>query len=211
MLRLMVRIEDSIERGLHLFHIPAGEPVVGKLSFYIKELSKWNDRVNLTGFKDIRSIVEVLLYDTFFLHTRRGPLGSTLDVGSGSGIVAIPLKILNPEMEVFAVDSSLRKVQFQRHIARNMPLEKFHPIHGRIESLDPIGVDALAAKAFGPIPKILSLGGAHLREGGKAYIMKGLGEEAAEVPGYTLEETVPYRLFSADRSYRLYIYLKQAV
>jgi 16S rRNA (guanine527-N7)-methyltransferase len=197
-----------IARGMDFFHIPPEDRAVDALSFYMGELAKWNDRVNLVGFKSLRPMVEILLYDTFFLSLHVRNHVKTLDLGSGSGIVAIPLKILNPEMEVYPVDKSLRKIQFQRHIKRTMALSNFNPVHGRIETLDPLGVDALVVKAFGPIPMILKLGSPHIKEGGRAYILKGAKEEKAEAPGFTLKEIIPYRLPGGERDYRLFIYEK---
>jgi 16S rRNA (guanine527-N7)-methyltransferase len=201
-------IEDMIGRGLDLFHIPAEEAVVEKLSLYIRELSKWNDRINLVGFKNLKPVVELLLYDTFFLYTQLGPGKKLLDLGSGSGIVAIPLKILAPNLDIYSVDKSLKKIQFQRHVARTLILEGFHPLHGRIESIDLLEVDTLVAKAFGPTDLILQLGNPHMKEGGRAYIVKGAKEEPAEAPHFTLEESLPYHLASKERTYQLFIYKK---
>ncbi len=197
-----------IVKGMAFFDIPCEAGAVEKLSFYITELARWNERVNLVGFKDMRSIVEVLLYDTFFLHGFAGGSPKTLDLGSGSGIIAIPLKILNPDMEMHAVDKSLRKIQFQRHIKRNLSLEGFIPVHGRAETVSPVGAESLVVKAFGTIQKILELGKAHLVEGGRAFILKGTKEEAGEAPGFRLEDIIPYRLPRSERRYRLFVYRK---
>jgi 16S rRNA (guanine527-N7)-methyltransferase len=200
--------EEMISRGLDSFRIAPVASVVEPLCFYIEELAKWNDRVNLVGFKSLRPMVEILLYDTFFLSLHVQDSAKTLDLGSGSGIVAIPLKILCPSMEVCSVDKSLRKIQFQRHIKRTMSLTAFNPIHGRIEDLDPLEVDSLVVKAFGPIPRILEMGRPHIKDGGRAFILKGTNEEETAVQGFNLNEIIPYRLPGSDRAYRLFIYEK---
>jgi 16S rRNA (guanine527-N7)-methyltransferase len=203
-----VRPEEEILRGLAYFHIPHDEETVGKLTFYITELSKWNDRINLVGYKDIRNIIRELLYDAFFLWGNAGGASRTLDLGSGSGIIAIPLKILTPETEVYPVDSSLKKIQFQRHIKRSLGLEGFYPVHGRIEEIEPLGVEAVVVKAFGPIPVILEMSRRHLREGGRAYIVKGMAEEAGGAEGFELESIIPYTLPGSGRKYRLFVHRK---
>jgi 16S rRNA (guanine527-N7)-methyltransferase len=204
-----VRQEEEIMKGLAFFHIPYDEETVGKLTFYITELSKWNDRVNLVGYKDIRSIIRELLYDAFFLWGHAGGGFRTLDLGSGSGIIAIPLKVLSPEMEVYPVDRSLKKVQFQRHVKRSLALEGFFPVHGRIEEIEPLGVDGVVVKAFGPIPAILEMSKRHLNEGGRVFIVKGMAEEAGEAEGFELESIVPYTLPGSGRKYRLFVYRKR--
>ena len=203
-----MRPEEEILKGLAFFGIPHDDAAVQKLTFYITELSKWNDRVNLVGYKDIRSIVRELLYDAFFLWGHAGESRRTLDLGSGSGIIAIPLKILSPEMEVCPVDRSLRKIQFQRHIKRSLGLDGFHPVHGRMEEIEPIGADSVVVKAFGPTEMILQMSRRHLVEGGRVFIVKGPAEEQAEAEGFALKSIVPYTLPGSGRKYRLFVYGK---
>lgn len=169
---------------------------------------KWNDRVNLVGFKALRPIVEILLYDTFFLHSQVPTVGKILDLGSGSGIVGIPLAILSPEREVWTVDKSLKKIQFQRHVKRSLDLPGLHPVHGRAEALPPVDADVLVVKAFGSIRDILKMGGLHIKEGGRTFILKGTKEEETEAERFESEEVIPYTLPGSDRAYRLFIYRK---
>ena len=133
-----------------------------------------------------------------------------LDLGSGSGILAVPLKVLAPGMEVCPVDSSLRKVQFLRHIKRSIGLEGFFPVHGESRRWSPWARDMVTAKAFGPAPLILGLSGRHMAEGGRAFILKGTKEEAAEVEGFALKELIPYTLPGSSKQYRLFVYSKEA-
>jgi len=203
-----VRPEDEIIKGLTAFGIPCDEEPVRKLTFFITELSKWNDRVNLVGYKDIRSIVRELLYDALFLWGHAGGSASALDLGSGSGIIAIPFKILSPAMEVYPVDRSLRKIQFQRHIKRSLALEGFHPVHGRIEEIEPVGAESVVVKAFGPMEMILEMSRRHLREGGRVFMVKGPAEEERKVEGFELESETPYTLPGSGRKYRLFVYRK---
>ncbi|MDR2019042.1 MAG: class I SAM-dependent methyltransferase [Syntrophobacterales bacterium] len=197
-----------IAEGLAFFHIPYDEKAVGDITFYVTELSKWNDRVNLVGYKDIRNVVRDLLYDAFFLWGHTCDSLRTLDLGSGSGIIAIPLKILSPGMEVYPVDRSLRKIQFQRHIKRSLQLEGFFPIHGRIEEVEPLMVDSVVVKAFGAIPAILEMSERHLNEAGRVFIVKGMAEEAVRAGGFALESVVPYTLPGSGRRYRMFVYRK---
>ena len=111
-------------------------------------------------------------------------------------------------MEVHGVDKSLRKVQFQRHIKRSLGLKGFFPVHGRAEDLAPIGAESLVAKAFGTIERILAVGGPHLIEGGRAYILKTEKDESVEVPGFRLDKAVPYHLTRLGARYKLFIYVK---
>lgn len=134
---------------------------------------------------------------------------SVLDLGSGSGILAIPIAILNENFKIISVDKSLKKIQFQRHIKRTMHLKNFVALHGRIETLDPIEADALIVKGFGSIEAILEKGGRHIRTGGCAFVLKGKGEDQIIYQGFELDYVMPYVLPVSNREYRLFVYRKQ--
>lgn len=201
-------LKKMIEKGLTAFHIPFDEGILKELCFYTLELKKWNEHINLVGLKDVELIVRELLYDTFFLygHVRRSK--TLLDMGSGAGIVAIPLKILNGKMDIFSVDKGLKKIQFQRHIKRSMHLKGLTLLQSRIETLEPIEVDSLAVKGFGDIKGILEKGGRHVRENGHAFILKGTKEDPIDYQGFDLKDVIPYRLPMNEKAYRLFIYKK---
>ena len=204
-------LEKIIEYGLVSFDILFNEPVLKALRLYVTELKKWNERINLVGLKEAESIVRELLYDAFFLDNYTRESESNLDMGSGAGILAIPLKILNEKMQVFSIDKSLKKIQFQRHIQRTLKLSSFFPVHGRIESLEPLDVQSLVAKAFGSIPDILTKGGKHIRKGGHAFLLRGKTKALEDIDGFTLEDVIPYTLPDSIKARTLFVYRKHSV
>jgi 16S rRNA (guanine527-N7)-methyltransferase len=162
--------------------------------------------MNLVGLKDGESIVSELLYDALFLHGYVKESESILDMGSGSGILAIPLKILNKDMKVFSVDRTLKKIQFQRHIQRTLKLDNFFPIHDRMETLEPISVQSLVVKAFGSIPNILTKGRRVIRNDGHAFLLKGKTQEPDNVDGFIIKDVISYTLPNSVKSRTLFIY-----
>lgn len=203
-----MKSEIAISEGLKSFHINCKEADFKDLLFYMEELMKWNKKVNLTGIRDMVTAVRALLYDAFFLKAHIENDHSILDLGSGGGVLAIPLAILYKRTRVFSIDKSLRKIQFQRHIKRSLNLPEFMPLHGRAEEITPTDVDSLVVKAFGSIPEILEKGGGHIRSGGRALILKGKKEEPLDVKGFLLTDTIPYELPVIAKSYKLLIYKK---
>jgi 16S rRNA (guanine527-N7)-methyltransferase len=200
--------ERLITEGLDYFSISYTPAAVEKLSFYMHELGRWNMRVNLTAKRPIEWVVQELLYDTFFLCSIVRDTPSVLDMGSGSGILAIPLAIIDEGMQVFSVDSALRKIQFQRHVKRGLELKNLSLIHGRIESLEPLDVDALLSKGFGSTRLILQKGGKHLSQRGTAYLLKGRTERADAYQGFFLRNVSQYRLPKNPKEYQLFVYKK---
>lgn len=202
-------LEQALERGLASFDAPWSRQTLEDLCFYVMELAKWNKGINLVGLKDEKAVVGELLYDAFFLNSYLRERESVLDLGSGAGIIAIPIKILNREMPLFSVDRTLKKIQFQRHVKRNLKLINFSPIHSRAETLDPLNVQVLVAKAFGSIPHILARGGKHTARGGYAFLLRGKNRERENVEGFVLEDVIPYRLPYSTKERTLFVYRKR--
>ncbi len=203
-----MKVEKNIREGLAHFRIEYKETALKGLLFYMEELMRWNKKVNLTGIRDMERAIQELLYDAFFLKGHIQNDHSILDLGSGAGILAIPLSIIDENADIFSIDKSLRKIQFQRHIKRALRLDRFTPIHGRAEEIASIGVDSLVVKAFGSIPEILEKGGIHIKPGGRALVLKGEKEKPVEHQGFVLEDRIGYELPVISKSYTLFIYKK---
>lgn len=200
-----------IEKGLGSFDIQCDKDTVKKLCYYIEELDRWNRHINLTGIKDIHSIVEILLYDAFFLFKNIKDRKTILDMGSGNGILSITISILNKSRDftnIFSVDKRIKKIQFQRHIKRMLHLSNLTTIHKRIEMLEPMGVDTLLAKGFGTTEDILRYGGNHLTKEGLAFILKGSNEIPHVIEGFCLKKDECYALPDGNRMYTLFVYQK---
>lgn len=201
-------MESLITKGLNNFGISYTPVTVERLSFFTHELERWNRSFNLTAKRQVEGVIRELLYDAFFLFTMVKGMPSALDMGSGSGILAIPLAILDQTMQLFSVDRTLRKIQFQRHIKRGLALGNVSIIHGRIENLEPLAVDTLVTKGFGSTGVILQKGGRHLKDSGEAYLLKGRTEKADAYPGFSLERMMQYRLPGSPKEYQLFVYKK---
>lgn len=201
-------LKGLIAETLEHFLISPGEAGLVSLVRYIEELERWGSRMNLVGLKDMERVCRELLADSFFLHAFVGDRRRLVDVGSGSGILAVPLAILNGSLEVLSVDKSLKKVQFQRHVRRTLSLTNLRPVGGRIEAIDPLDADGLVAKAYGTTGAILAASNRHLAAGGLTFVLKGKGQQDEDFPGHRLEKSLGYSLPGVARDYRLLIYKK---
>jgi 16S rRNA (guanine527-N7)-methyltransferase len=197
-----------IQESLRFFRIETDPRTNDLLSFYVQELEKWNRRMNLTGLVRIEEIVRDLVSDAFFLHTII-PSGVVLDLGSGAGVLAVPLAVLNRSRAVRSVDKSLKRIQFQRHIRRSLSLSNLDVFLGRAENLEPLRADILVAKAFGSVPNVLKIGGGHLVRSASAFLVRG-GRETPpqEEAGFELTSVRRYQLPGSSKAYQLFIYKK---
>jgi 16S rRNA (guanine527-N7)-methyltransferase len=142
------------------------------------ELLRWNRSRNLTAITDRDEVLEKHLVDSLTLLPFVHKATRLLDIGSGAGFPALPLKIACPELEVVSVDAVGKKIDFQRHIVRQLGLKGFTPIHGRVEVLTEeqkyrAGFDLVTARALCPLDELISLAEPFLAPGGRLVAMKG--------------------------------------
>jgi 16S rRNA (guanine527-N7)-methyltransferase len=209
---LPVGIMESIDRligeALEYFGIVADFEVSTRLVSYVEELEKWNRRMNLTGLARGESIVRDLISDGLFLQTVIPARGIIADLGSGAGVLAVPLAILDRSRTVLSIDKNLKKAQFQRHLKRLLRLANLDVLHGRAQDFAPLMADTLLAKAFGTVSQILKLGGPHVKDGGFAFLVRGAREAAAEEKGFVLRDMRLYHLPGSAKAYQLFVYKK---
>lgn len=158
---------------------------LARLDWLADELLRWNRTHNLTAITDSLAVREKHLVDSLTLLPLLGAARRLLDVGSGAGFPALPLKIACPALEVVSVEAVGKKVAFQRHVVRTLQLAGFTAVHGRAEALSahPLcgaGFDVVTARALGALPLLAELAAPCLAPGGRLIAMKG-GEGEAEL------------------------------
>jgi len=140
------------------------------LSIFIKELTAWNKHMNLTGLSSTRRIMDELVADSLMPLPNLPDTGICLDVGSGAGFPAIPLKICRPAMKFFLMEPNLKKGRFLRQIIRLCGLKQIEVIRERIEMLSqPLPFEwchIITSRAMAPLPRLVKLCAPYLAPGG---------------------------------------------
>jgi 16S rRNA (guanine527-N7)-methyltransferase len=113
--------------------------VIDALNAYFDLLRKWNRKVSLTslpvedaGDEAIdRLLIEPVLA-TKYLTTADG---TVLDIGSGGGSPAIPMKLAAPGISLRMVESKTRKAAFLREVVRTLEIDRTSVDAVRFEEL----------------------------------------------------------------------------
>ncbi len=100
------------------------EALVAQLARYYDLLSRWNRKINLTAIDDIDEAIDRLLLEPLAAarHFQPGAL-RLLDIGSGGGSPAIPIKLAIPRLSLTMVEVKIRKSAFLREAVRHLGLE----------------------------------------------------------------------------------------
>lgn len=150
-------------------------------------LLKWNDKINLVSQGDAASIMEKHVYDSLQYLRWLDSGCRVLDIGSGAGFPGIPVKILQPDLELAVMDSQRKRCNFLREVIRSLGLQKISVLDGRAEDFaSPSGLkgqfDRVLFRGFGSLETCLTLGASFLKPKGKIILMKN-PDEIADFPG----------------------------
>ena len=103
-------------------------------------LAKWNRRINLTAL-ELGAIPPVETLDRLFIEpliaaelVPNGPL-ALIDLGSGAGSPALPIKILRPATHLTMVETRGRKAAFLREAVRTLGLDDVDVEQARFQAL----------------------------------------------------------------------------
>jgi len=149
---------------------------IATLEIFAGELLKWNRKINLTSVLAIDEIAIKHFLDSLVLAEQISSAASLLDIGSGAGIPAIPVKIFKPSLNVVSVDAVEKKILFQRHAARLLNLEGFEAIHVRVENLHKQyarSFNIITSRAFSSLERFVEIVHPLLAVDGRIIAMKG--------------------------------------
>src|SRR5438445_3002935 len=147
-----------IRRALTAFGLPAYDDQVLQIQQYIKILRAWNEKVNLTAIRDPLEILHrhfcECMYAAEAIPLEKGRLA---DVGSGGGFPGLALKIIRPGLQVFLVESNIKKVTFLAEVIRELGLNGAQVLASRYQALgeEMAPLDYVCSRALGEFPGFL--------------------------------------------------------
>ena len=152
--------------GLH----PPAE-LVAELDAYLELLAKWNTRINLTalpvdplGDEAVdRLVIEPLEAARHVKDSDR----VAVDVGSGGGSPAIPLKLAAPHLHMVLVESKVRKAAFLREVVRTLGLTEIEVANCRFDAFESAPVHLVTLRAVRPDLRLVMGITSLLRPGGR--------------------------------------------
>ena len=177
-------LEEASSSGLTL----SGEQL-RVLDAHHRLLIQWGRRTNLTAIRDTREIVrrhfmEGLLAGSFL--ARNGVRGSYLDLGSGNGFPAVPIRVACAEASpLILVESSRKRTAFLRALVREVEwtdarVETRRVLSGR--DLEDVPCDIFTTRGVLPF-SLLVEGLPFLRPGGAALLFMRRSTLERETPG----------------------------
>lgn len=155
---------------------------------YLDVFLRWNQVYRMTALESPLEIVRGLFLDSllFFKLLPARPI-TLLDIGAGSGIPGLPLRLVDDRISLTVIEAKRKRVSFLLAACRELALPDVRILEGRAEELlerQPTlagSFDAVAARAVGGEAVIRSVGARYVRPGG-TIVITGSPRSVAEPP-----------------------------
>jgi 16S rRNA (guanine527-N7)-methyltransferase len=142
--------------------------------------------MNLTGLRDQDAILRRHFLEPIAAADLLGDRGALLDLGSGNGFPAIPLKVLHPGLDLVMVEASEKKSSFLWAVARELGLGgtrvETRRVRGLQDIADLLPCRYLTLRAVRARPLLRGGRGPILEPGGRALLFVS-AEDAESIHG----------------------------
>ena len=183
--------QDLLALGIEELGLDLSQENVANLDLFLHEMGRWNQVHNLTAIEGEQESIRLHLIDSISVlpvmrEFLQGTSPQIADLGSGGGLPAIPIAILQPEWRLTLIEAVRKKTAFLQHVRGRLKLKNIKVLSERVEVVavqQPAQFDAVISRAFTSLARFLELSLPLLKPGGLVFAMKGkkADEEMQEV------------------------------
>lgn len=172
--------EDLLVSGALALGLEISPDQLAAFRIYREEIARWSARLSLTALRRPEDIIRAGFLDSLAcLALIPREAKRAVDIGSGAGFPAIPLKLARPDLSFTLVEASRKKTTFLQHVVRRLRLSDVCVVQGRAEVLgqDPREAgtyDLALARAVAPPPDQMRLVRPFLRDEGR-FLLQAAG------------------------------------
>ena len=186
----------TIRRALGEFQIAVNDSQVLQIQQYTRILLAWNEKINLTSIRDPLEILNrhfcECMYAASTVPVEHGRLA---DVGSGAGFPGLPLKIIRPELQVFLIESNVKKATFLAEVIRDLGLAGARVLVSRYEELaeEVAPLDFVCSRALGEFGPFLEWAHSEKVAAKQVILWIGAGDlpEIQKIQSWEWREPIP--------------------
>ena len=137
-----------------------------------------NEKYNLTAIKEPEKIILAHYADCAAIADSIDKGASLIDVGCGAGFPALPLAIVRPDIKIFALDSTAKRINYVKETARLLSLSSVKAEAMRAEDAAKLSeyreaFDYATARAVAELRVLAELTLPFVKVGGSLIAMKG--------------------------------------
>ena len=144
---------------------------------FTNHLLEVNAHTNLTAIREPVDIIDKHYIDSLLAMDMIPEGARVLDLGCGPGFPSIPLAIMRPDLEITALDSTSKKIDFVQKSAEILQLSNLNAVSGRAEDIKlrkELGkFDIVVSRAVARLNVLCELCIPYLKIGGSLIALKG--------------------------------------
>jgi 16S rRNA (guanine527-N7)-methyltransferase len=161
-----------------------------QMALYAQTLLAWNRKTNLTAITEPAQVAIKHFIDAIIPLPHIPEQGVLLDIGTGGGFPGVPLKIMRPSQAMTLIDASRKKINFVKHILRQLDLTGIEAIQSRVESFSQRPENqgrfqVIVSRAWADLETITQMANELLAINGRIIVYQGPGEDARRAQGGT--------------------------
>ena len=172
--------EGLLALGIEDLGLELSPSNIADLELFLQEMGRWNQVHNLTAIEGEKDSIRLHLIDSIavlpvlrqFLKT---PSPKIADLGSGGGLPAIPIAIVQSEWQISLIEAIRKKTAFLQHVRGKLKLKNIEVLCERVEDAalqQPAQFDAVISRAFTNLARFLELSLPFLKPDGLVFAMK---------------------------------------
>ena len=168
-------MREILETGLRDWGLEAPEGAIDRLVRFGEQLMEKNKVMDLTAVKEPDQVAVRHLLDSLALLRFLDFAGKkVLDIGSGAGFPAMPVKLWCPNWDITALDSTAKRMDFVRESAAQQGIE-MKAVAARAEewvAKNRAKFDVVTSRAVAPLNILCELSLPYVKMGGVFAPMK---------------------------------------
>jgi 16S rRNA (guanine527-N7)-methyltransferase len=192
-----MELGERIQARARVFGVGASPELLAGCVRYLELLTRWNRRINLTALSldppTDATLDRLLVEPLVAIGCLPKSCVALVDIGSGAGSPAIPMKLGRPGLGLVMYEARHRKAAFLREAARVLGLSRT-TVETRVfgEGKDPLHskADAITVRAVA-LATVLDAIDEISTPGASLTLFLNAGEGEPNLPGWTLGKTVP--------------------
>ena len=171
---------NELKNYLHQYEINCSDEQLNLLDAFMKCTLETNEKFNLTAITNEDQFVEKMIFDSALaLYDLDLSNKKIIDIGTGAGYPGMVLKILEPNADIYLLDSTAKKIAYLNEFAAKNNIQ----IQGVVSRAEDYArnnfeqFDFAIARAVAALNILLELIMPLLKVGGTFIAMKGAGYE----------------------------------
>lgn len=170
-------MKEKIKEAFDQFSLEVSKVEIEILDQYLQTFLKWNKTINLSAHREAIEAIEKNILDCAYF-SKYIIDKEIFDFGSGAGLPGLILAILNPERNLYLIESDQKKVSFLQNCSFKLGIKNVNIIReyvdvskGLILHQAPKKIEIIVSRATISPDKLISLGDVMLSSGGRIGMM----------------------------------------